>query len=293
MRLDLFLSGRFTYNSRSRWQEAVSDGLILVNGSRCRSSRLMRAGDVVAFTPEFDEPEVDPSFNIIYRDEHILIVDKSGNLPCHPAGAYFKNTLWHLLRTSYGNVSIVNRLDRETSGLTIAAFSSEAAKRFSALFDSGEIIKKYTALVFGKFENEVDAEGFLVQDLSSEVRKKRRFMRTVAAGTAGAEYCRTFLRPMKTDGKISLVEAVPFTGRLHQIRATLFSLGFPLLGDKLYGPDDGIYLRFINDSMTDKDRALLMLKRQALHAKYLEFIHPFSGEKCIFESSFPSDLILS
>ena len=249
---------------------------------------------MISFVADKDEPEVDPSYKIIYRDDHIVVADKSGNLPCHPAGPFFKNTLWYLLSTECGKkVSIVNRLDRETSGLTIAALDSEAAKRYSALFDSGKIVKKYTALVFGKFENEIDAEGFLVPDSASEVRKKRRFVGTAGADADKAEYCRTLLRPLACDGKISTVEAIPSTGRFHQIRATLFSLGFPLLGDKLYGPDDNIYIRFVNDSMTDEDRSLLVIGRQALHAKHLEFINPFSSQKNIFESPLSADMALN
>lgn len=254
---------------------------------------MLAAGDLISFTADKEEPGVDPSYKIVYRDEHIVVVDKSGNLPCHPAGPFFKNTLWHLLSTELGGkVSIVNRLDRETSGLTIAALDAEAAKRYSALFDSGKIVKKYTALVFGKFEKEIDAEGFLVPDSSSEVRKKRRFVRDVGADADNSEYCRTLLRPLSCDGRISIVEAIPFTGRLHQIRATLFSLGFPLLGDKLYGPDDTIYIRFVNDQMTGEDRDLLILKRQALHAGHLEFINPFSSQKNIFTSPLPVDICL-
>jgi len=293
VRLDHFLSGRFTYNSRSRWQELVKGGSILVNGEKCRSSRLLREGDVISFIADKEEPSVDPSYNIIYKDDHILVAEKSGNLPCHPAGPFFRNTLWHLLSSDLGKkVSIVNRLDRETSGLTIAALNPEAARKYSALFESGKIVKKYTALVFGRFENEIDAEGFLVPDSSSEVRKKRRFVRDAGADADNAEYCRTLLKPLSCDGKTSVVEALPTTGRLHQIRATLFSLGFPLLGDKLYGPDDTIYIRFVNDCMTNDDRALLVLGRQALHAKYLEFVDPFSGQVHVFESRIPADMQL-
>jgi RluA family pseudouridine synthase len=235
------------------------------------------------------EPEVDFNFQIEYEDDNFLLVNKPGNLPCHPAGPFFENTLWRKLSETHEKVSIVNRLDRETSGLTIAAKSPEAASKFSALFSEGKIEKKYIAIVFGSFPEELEAKGFLTGDISSEVRKKRKFV--YERESPGAETALTFFRLLGKNDKFSVVEAAPKTGRLHQIRATLCSLGFPLAGDKLYGPDDTAFIRFAEGRFSEEDKALLALPRQALHAYYLSFIHPFTGKEMKFEISAPDDIL--
>ena len=209
----------------------------------------------------------------------------------HPAGPFFKHTLWHLLSTRYGKVHIVNRLDRETSGLLIAAKKPEAAARLSSR--NWVMNKEYLALVFGEFGEEIDAAGFLVPDTKSAVRKKRRFVFEMPEDRKGMESSRTLLRKeFSASGGKCVVRAIPETGRLHQIRATLYSLGFPMVGDKLYGPDEKIYLKIRNQEITDEDQRLLQMKRQALHSTSLEFKHPVSGEMLKFTSPLPDDFAI-
>ena len=104
---------------------------------------------------------------------------------------------------------------------------------------------------------------------------------------------KTDFRCLKRKNGLSLVECMPETGRLHQIRATLCSLGYPLAGDKMYGPDETIFLRFIEDRMTPDDRALLRMERQALHASELEFRSPFDQSRCVFTAPVPADFLLT
>lgn len=289
-RLDVWLSSRFTYLSRRQWQEMIENGKITLNGKPTRCSRVLQAGETVVFTPDQEEPAVEMQYEIVYEDEYFLGIDKGGNLPCHPAGPFFKNTLWYDLSQRYDKVSIVNRLDRETSGIMMVAKTTDACARLTALFNSENIHKKYYAIVHGNFSSEIDADGWLTDDPASEVRKKRRFV-TVKPDHGEAETARTSFRPLRSGVSRSLVEAAPSTGRLHQIRATLCSLGYPLLGDKLYGLDDTIYLRFANRTMTDADREKLVLPRQALHACQLQFVHPWSGQPMTLVSPLPFDLM--
>ncbi len=290
-RIDLYLSNRFTYHSRRKWQDVIKAGKILLNGKRTRCSRVLQAGEKVDFIPDVDEPSVEMKYSIVYEDEYFMAINKEGNLPCHPAGPFFKNTLWYDLSRTYEKIGIVNRLDRETSGLLLVGKIPEATKALCDLFiGSHDISKRYYALVFGAFDKEITAEGFLVSDTASEVRKKRRFvMKNDYSGDDG-ESAYTLLRPIKTGGEISLVEALPQTGRLHQIRATLYSLGYPMIGDKLYGPDDTAYIRFARGEMTESDYTMLRMRRQALHAHALEFTHPFTGQPMKLSAPIPDDM---
>ena len=220
-----------------------------------------------------------------------LVVSKSGCLPVHPSGCYFRNTLLMLMKERYGELFVVNRLDRETSGLVVLAKNPETAGVLSGLFASRQVEKTYLAAVFGAFpRGTVVKDGWLSADPGSPVRKKRRFTET-DPGTGDAEPCGTEFTCLKTCRGFSLVECRPHTGRLHQIRATLCSCGFPLLGDKLYGLDDTVFLRFTEDAMTDADRAALILPTQALHAWRLRFAVPGTGEAIECESA-PPDAML-
>ena len=297
-RIDVYLSERFDYLSRHKWQELIKDGKISLNGVRTRCSRRLQTGEEITFIAEGEEPEVDFSYSILYEDDYFFVIDKSGNLPCHPAGPYFKNTLWHHLSERHGKVYIVNRLDRETSGILIVAKTPEICSEMIEILNREDSRKIYIAAVYGRFEHEVDADGWLLPDLESEVRKKRCFIMGKdipddLSEDAKVESSRTLLRPLESGDEYSLVEAELKTGRMHQIRATLYSLGFPLLGDKLYGPDDTIFLRFISDEMTNDDYEQLIFVRQALHAWRLEFTHPVNGEKMQFEAPWPESLSIA
>lgn len=289
-RLDSWLSKRFSYLSRHRWQQEIKSGRITLNTRATRCSRLLHAGDTVEFTPEHEEPPVEFDYRIVYEDAELLVIDKGGRLPCHPAGAFFKNTLWHDLSQKYGDIFIVNRLDRETSGLLIAARNSATAAILSADFASNQIDKVYYALVFGEFKTPLCAAGYLSSDPDSVIRKKRRFSMEPPDGDS--ESAQTEFEPIDFSGDISLVKVRPHTGRLHQIRATLCSLGFPLVGDKIYGPNEQYFLKFCDDALTAEDWQILCMRRQALHAGELRFRHPTDQRELSFVAPIPDDFIM-
>ncbi|MBO5307108.1 MAG: RluA family pseudouridine synthase [Lentisphaeria bacterium] len=289
-RLIDYLAGRFTYRSAGEWRDRIADGEILLNGEKVSPETLLKQHDMIEYFPgDIPEPPADLSYKTVYEDDTLLVIDKPGNLCVHPAGPFFKHTLWYLLCQKYGRIHIVNRLDRETSGLLIAAKTPEAAAKLGGR--NWEMRKEYLALVFGEFgEEEIDAKGFLIPDTSSIVRKKRRFVFELPPEIKGIESARTILRKEYiVSGGRSVVRAIPQTGRLHQIRATLYSLGFPMVGDKLYGPDERIYLKIRNQEISDEDRQLLQMERQALHSAALEFKHPVSGEIIKTASPLPED----
>jgi RluA family pseudouridine synthase len=275
--LSEYLAARFSYLDSEEWLRQIADGKVSLNGEVVAARAILAAGDVVAFDPsEIEEPEVDSSFTIVVEDEDFLVVDKSGSLPCHPSGRFFRHSLWFILKELYGAAYISTRLDRETSGLVLVCKNSEAARFTQGQQASGFLKKTYLAMVHGRFPDRLEACGFLKKDESSLVRKKRRYVENIRPGE-GTRYeaCETSFeivgRADSTVGNISLVRARPKTGRTHQIRATLFSLGFPLVGDKLYGLDEGFFLRFAKDGLDAQDLTRLILPNQALHCAELAF----------------------
>jgi 23S rRNA pseudouridine955/2504/2580 synthase/23S rRNA pseudouridine1911/1915/1917 synthase len=272
-----YLAARFTYLCPEEWLRQIADGKISLNGEVADARAILAAGDAVAFDPsEIEEPEVDASYTVVKENEDFLVVDKSGSLPCHPSGRFFRHSLWFILRERYGAAYIATRLDRETSGLVLVCKNSEAARFAQGLLASGSLGKTYLAMIHGRFPDRLEARGFLIKDPCSVVRKKRRYVESVRPGDGTEnETCETSFeivgRAHSPVGDISLVRVRPKTGRMHQIRATLFSLGFPLVGDKLYGLDENLFLRFSKGGLDAEDLARLILPNQALHCAELAF----------------------
>ena len=153
--------------------------------------------------------------------------------------------------------------------------------------------KLYLVLVEGRFEQPIEALGWMVPVYGTLVRRKQRFYPGDPKPEDQAGRPRravTFFEPMKVLGEISLVRAKPETGRLHQIRATLEALGFPVVGDKLYGVDESLFPRFVEHRMTPEDRARLRLPRQALHAAELVLRHPTDDRRLHFTAPTPPDM---
>ena len=279
-----YLAGRFTYRSKDEWCKRIASGEIMLNDKIVSPETILALHDKIEYRPaDIAEPPADLDYRIVYEDDTTLVIDKPGNLCMHPAGPFFKHTLWHLLCSRYGNIHFVNRLDRETSGLLLAAKDAATAKKLS----KSVLKKKYLVLAHGEFPEELEAEGFLLS-ANSVVRKKRRFQYDMPDAPP-FESARTFFRKLDFVNGLSVIEAELFTGRMHQIRATLFSLGYPVAGDKLYGLDENFYLKQRSDELTESDREKLLLSRQALHSAYLEFTG-ISGEKLFFSSPMPDDM---
>jgi 23S rRNA pseudouridine1911/1915/1917 synthase len=228
----------------------------------------------------------------------------------HPTKPSRAPTLWKELRELYafeiangGQVSIVNRLDRETSGLVLVAKTSAAARRFGLLMQRYRLHKAYLAIVWGWPEWEtklvdapLDRQGkhqqsaiWLKQMIhpsgasaQTEFRVERRFVRP---GAPSSPLLRVGSGSAMPGDKFSLIRAIPRTGRTHQIRVHLASVGYPIVGDKIYGPDEKLYLLFIETGWTPELQQQLLLPRQALHSAKLSI----EGER-EWNSALPADL---
>jgi 23S rRNA pseudouridine1911/1915/1917 synthase len=281
-RLIDYLVSRFTYQAEPEWIAHIKEGRLLLDGHRCDGTEILARDMRVEFLPlPYDEPPVSSGWSVLSEDADFLFIDKPAFLPCHPGGIYLKNTLWSFLSERYGSVRLVNRLDRETSGIVVAALSAEAASYAQSLMVERRILKEYAVLVEGRFPDSLRAIGYLTRDESSPVRKQLKFVGTetgTETSPPGSSGCETLFTLVNSrDDGTSLVRAKPVTGRTHQIRATLRSLGYPVVGDKLYGTDPTVFLRFIAGTMTDEDRSTLRLDRQALHCARMTFDGRLTG----------------
>ena len=309
LRLDQALARRFPRLNRNEWQLRIRAGDVIVNNSPARPSRRLQAGDRVRYRfVRAAEPDVSRNYSIVYEDEYLYVVDKPGDLPVHPSGVYRENTLYSLIKAERGAdfpVHLVHRLDRETSGLLMIARDGQTARELQNAFQhkadapnsASSVRKLYQTIVEcpGEFPEELEARGWLFAAGDGPVRKKRSFSvdRPAQPAATTQEPPRTALtrfRRLQNKAGLALVEAQLFTGRMHQIRATLCSLGYPVVGDRLYGVDESLYLKMIADEETPADRARLRMNRTALHAARLELQHPRTGAPLVLESPLPADM---
>ena len=241
---------------------------------------------------------VEASFEVAYEDDGALAVSKAAPLLMHPVGAKEEPTLWQGVRAllAYelacgGQVSLINRLDRETSGLVLIAKTAEAAHELGCAMQQHAVRKTYQAIVRGlpEWDAACCAEPILKM---SEVAPTRVNVRQACHPTG--KPCRTefrVLRRLPARGELppmSLLECRPITGRMHQIRVHLAYLGYPLVGDKIYGGDEGCYLSFVEEGWTPELARRLILPRHALHASRLEF--PRGGRLVCAEAALPADM---
>ena len=255
------LSTKFKYLSKEGWIEQIKNKSIQVCDQEVSEFYKIKKNDIISFKREtYTEPYVDRNFSTLYESENLLILNKPGNLPVHPAGRYKENTLLSILQNESVNskLFVVHRLDRETSGIQIFAKNSYTASAIQREFENRNIYKEYIVYIHGSFPNHLHANGYLSTDLSSLVRKKRKFSYT---NCDNSETSSTDFYLLEETKGISKVIAMPSTGRTHQIRATLNSLGHPIYGDKLYGLDEKYFLKFI-----EGEELLNFPNRQALHA---------------------------
>jgi len=221
-----------------------------------------------------------PDFSVIAETEDWIVVDKPPHLLCHPSNPGNPPTLWDGMRdllsfeiANGGQISIITRLDRDTSGLVLVAKHARAARSFSLKMQRGDIHKTYLALVWGWPEqDEWVCEAPLRR--KGEYMESRVWVRQAAHPEGRA--CRTNFSVVKrwekstsNGDRFALVQCTPLTGRMHQLRAHLYESGYPIVGDKIYGPDEANYLEFIETGWTPALASRLLLDRHALHAHQL------------------------
>ena len=310
IRLDAFLARHLTWRSRTSIQRLVRDGYVDVahlaperdapGEPACerRAGRLLKHGArvVVRIPPEHRLPAVladAGELDVLYEDEAAVAIDKPAGMPVHPSGRHVANTLIQRVHALYQGdedttldlpLRLCHRLDRETSGIVLVGKGEVAHRELQQQFETRRVEKEYLAVVHG----EPSADSGVVElalgpALASEIRLR---MAVQADGLPSV----TEWRVLDRRRGFALVACRPRTGRQHQIRVHMEALGHPLVGDKLYGKEDGVFLRSRADELTDADRRALVLPRHALHNHRLAWTSPLDGERREVVSPLASDL---
>ena len=304
-RLDRFLgraaAARRIALSRTRLKVLIEAGDVSVDGRLVRDpSARLAVGSRIAFeapAPEDSSLEgEDIALAVVYEDEHLIVIDKAAGLVVHPAPGHASGTLVNaLIRHCGASLSgvggvrrpgIVHRLDKDTSGLLVVAKTDAAHRGLADLFAdhgrTGSLKREYLALVWGAFDA---AAGKVDAPIGRDPRHREKM--AVTSGERGRR-ATTHWRLEENLGPASLVACQLETGRTHQIRVHMASIGHPLLGDSVYGSGFRTKAALLGDRARS---ALADLGRQALHAAVLGFEHPITGESLRFEASAPKDFM--
>jgi 23S rRNA pseudouridine1911/1915/1917 synthase len=309
-RIDAFLAAQMPpHVSRSRVKALILEGQVAINGTPCLSpSQKLRAGDTVAIEipdPDDAEPQgEDIALDILYEDEHLIVVNKPAGLVVHPAPGNWTGTLVNALIHHCGDSlkgiggvrrpGIVHRLDKDTSGIMVVAKTQQAHAGLAAQFAdhgrSGPLERAYVALVWGapaRNTGTIDAP----LGRSANNRLRRAVVREDAQDAREAITHYTVLRHLDGvgDGRAnaSLMECRLETGRTHQIRVHMAHIGHPLIGDREYGAHFNTKANVLTEPAQSAVKAF---SRQALHASVLGFAHPVTGKTLRFEAPIPPDL---
>ncbi len=277
-RLDKYVGEKCPELSRTYAQKLIADGYITVNDRVAKPSLKLSIGDRlrVVIPPTATSPlspEAIP-LNIIYEDDDLLAVDKPAGLTVHPAPGHPSHTLINAILSHFPRLAdigdslrpgVVHRLDKDTSGVMLVAKNRAAQLNLAEQFKAHSVVKAYLVLVKGHLTPE---QGIIEAPMGRDPRNRKR-MAVVAEGREA----RTEYRVIKYIGDYTLLEVMPETGRTHQIRVHLSAIGYPVVGDKVYGAKSP------------------HLSRQFLHACRLGFKHPSTGEYVEFTSELPPDLV--
>lgn len=303
IRIDKFMSSHLEDTSRHRIQCAIKEGYVFVGDKTAKANLIVRPGDVIRFMMPYRRRGVeiipqDIPLNIVHEDDDVLVVDKEAGMVVHPGHGHFDGTLINALAFHLGITPgdvpgddddermgiLVHRIDKDTSGLLVVAKNDEAQMKLARQFYDHSIERCYTAIVWGDIKED---EGTVDADICRDPNDRLRFK----AGRPGeGKHAVTHYRVLERFGFVTLVECRLETGRTHQIRVHMSSIGHPLFNDARYGGSEirkgtiyAKYRQFIRNCFE-------ICPRQALHAATLGFVHPGTGKWMSFRSELPSDM---
>jgi 23S rRNA pseudouridine1911/1915/1917 synthase len=300
LRIDKFLFNRLESTSRTRIQDAANAGNILVDGKAVKPNYKVKPGEIIQIVLPHPPREIeliaeDLPLDIVYEDDHLIVVNKKPGRVVHPGYGNYSGTLinalmWHfkdipMFNSGESRPGMVHRIDKNTSGLLVVAKTEHALNHLARQFFDHSTGRKYTALVWGSPPNDEDT----ITANIGRSPKDRKVMYVFKDGEEG-KHAVTHYRILERLGYVTLVECQLETGRTHQIRVHMSSLNHPLFNDPEYGGDRIIkgttftkYQQFVRNCFD-------LLPRQALHARYLSFDHPDTGLRMEFETEIPDDM---
>jgi len=307
MRLDRFLPSQLRSTSRTRAQAIISVSAFSEDGRPLRSAERVRGEQhIFLWRPALSEEPPPYPIQTLYEDDELLVVNKPPLMTVHPTARHHRHTVINtLLAERPGRyLSLIHRLDRDTSGVLLLAKTSAADRAFKVQLEertlsaaraatlghppgessSGKADKAYLALTWG-----TPRPGLVDLPLEDDPSPLRVKVRIAKPGTGLAS--RTGVEIIGTAGAYALVRCQLFTGRQHQIRVHLSALGAPIVGDKLYGPDERLLSRAADGELSEADHLALELPRHALHAASHRVFHPFKGTWLELSAPAPEDMV--
>lgn len=300
-RLDSYLASRYPNFSRSVVQKIIDAGGVMVNGRKVKASYKVRQGDEFQVRlPDLPEHPIEPEdipLDILYEDQWITVINKPAGMVVHPAKGNWKGTLVNALQFHYETLStvsgenrpgIIHRLDRDTTGLVLVARDDETHRGIAGQFEERTVEKNYLAIVYGEPSRDRD---FIEKPIGHHPTIREKM--TIKPVADGGKESKTFYEVAERfGGRFALVKCELHTGRTHQIRVHLQSIGNPILADKLYAGRDRVYLselKGISQAAVPIDLEEPLLLRQALHAHTIAFKHPRTGKRIELTAPIPLD----
>ncbi|KAF0153601.1 MAG: 23S rRNA pseudouridine synthase [Ignavibacteria bacterium] len=298
-RIDIFLANSVENATRSRIQKLIKFGGVTANGTIVKANYQVCPKDIIDLTiptnprPEETEAE-DIPLDIVYEDEFLLVVNKPAGMVAHPSLGNYSGTLVNALLHHTQKLSelngdsfrpgIVHRIDKETSGLLLIAKDEWTHAQLAKQFYHHTIEREYWAICWGKFKQQ---KGEIIGSISRSNKDRKIFTVSETEG----KHAHTFYEVIEEFDFTSLLKLKLKTGRTHQIRVHLNYVHHPIFGDPTYGGRKIVYGFDLPKIKARVENLLEIMKRQALHAKTLGFIHPHTKEKVFFESELPHDFV--
>lgn len=285
-RLDYILAASFPFLSRAAWQKKIQENKLLVRGRPTKASYRIKQGDYFHFYhPQQHEPEVDTDVYPIWRQGGVMAVYKPSNLPMHENGPYRHNTFAKLVREKIGSEwSAVHRLDRETSGIVLCGNTPAVRQKLSFYLSKRRLEKEYLAIARGVAKASLFREQGPIGDLKESAIRIKKWV--VPDGLPSE----TLFEVVEQKENHTLLRAFPKTGRTNQIRIHAAFNGLPLVGDKLYHPDENVFLQVFESGVNPWVLDQIGFHRLCLHAARVQFVHPENDETCEIICPLPSEM---